>query len=227
MSIIKQYYQLGIVKNNKIMFITIEGIEGSGKSTNAKIVVDYLKNLGLNVLHTREPGGTVIAEKIRNILLEKNIEENITNQAELLLLFASRSQHLENLIIPALNSKKIVICERFTDASFAYQSGGRGIDSKYITVLENFVQKDLRPDFVLLFDVDVNLGLSRIKTREYIDRIEQEKIDFFYRVKDLYLTRASQNPEKYFIIDANQNLIKVKQNIIQILDKLLNAKILF
>jgi dTMP kinase len=198
MSIIKQYYQLGIVENSKIMFITIEGIEGSGKSTNAKIVVDYLKNLGLNVLHTREPGGTGIAEKIRNILLEKNIEESITNQAELLLLFAARSQHLENLIIPALNSKKIVICERFTDASFAYQSGGRGIDPKYIIILENFVQKDLRPDFVLLFDVDVNLGLSRIKTREYIDRIEQEKIDFFYRVKDLYLTRAAQNPEKIF-----------------------------
>jgi dTMP kinase len=209
------------------LFITIEGIEGAGKSTNAQLVVDHLKNLGFNVVHTREPGGTVVAEKIRKIFLDKTISESITNQAELLMMFAARSQHLENLIIPALRSGKSVVCERFTDASFAYQGGGRGIDMQSIVFLENFVQKDLRPDLVLLFDVDVTVGLERIKTRNSIDRIEQEKIEFFNRVKEVYLKLARETPEKYFIVDANKDLISIKQHIIEILNKNLYANKLF
>jgi dTMP kinase len=213
--------------HKKPLFITIEGIEGAGKSTNAQLVVDHLKNLGLSVVHTREPGGTVVAEKIRKIFLDKTISESITNQAELLMMFAARSQHLENLIIPALHSGKSVVCERFTDASFAYQGGGRGIDMQSIVFLENFVQKDLRPDLVLLFDVDVTVGLERIKTRNSIDRIEQEKIEFFNRVKEVYLKLARETPEKYFIVDANKDLISIKQHIIEILNKNLHANKLF
>ncbi len=204
--------------NKKPLFITIEGIEGAGKTTNAKLVVEHLKNFGISVVHTREPGGTVIAEKIRQILLENTKEESITNQAELLLLFASRSQHLENLIIPALNSGQTIVCERFVDASFAYQGGGRGMDMEYITFLEDFVQHGVQPDLVLLFDVDVETGLNRIKIRKSIDRIEQEKIDFFVRVREVYLQRAKKDPKRYFIIDANKELAFVKQQIVKILD---------
>ena len=213
--------------HKKPLFITIEGIEGAGKSTNAQLVVEYLKNLGLSVVHTREPGGTAVAEKIRKIFLDKTISESITNQAELLLLFAARSQHLENLIIPALNSGQSVVCERFTDASFAYQGGGRGVDMQNIAFLENFVQKDLRPDLVLLFDVEVIVGLERIKKRKSIDRIEQEKIEFFDRVREVYLKLARANPKKYFIVDANKDLISIKQQIIEILNKYLYANKLF
>ena len=204
--------------NKKPLFITIEGIEGAGKTTNAKLVVEHLKNFGISVVHTREPGGTVIAEKIRQNLLENTKEESITNQAELLLLFASRSQHLENLIIPALNSGQTIVCERFVDASFAYQGGGRGMDMEYITFLEDFVQHGVQPDLVLLFDVDVETGLNRIKIRKSIDRIEQEKIDFFVRVREVYLQRAKKDPKRYFIIDANKELAFVKQQIVKILD---------
>lgn len=197
----------------KSLFITIEGIEGAGKSTHAKYLVDYLRSLEFNVVHTREPGGTIIAEKIRNILLDKKNFEPITDQAEILLLFAARSQHLTHVIIPALNEGKLVVCERFTDATVAYQGGGRGVELNNIRFLENFVQKDLRPNLVLLFDVEVKLGLDRIKSRGITDRIEQEKIDFFYKVKEMYLYMAKQTPEKYFVIDANKDLLLVQQQI--------------
>lgn len=206
---------------NKSLFITIEGIEGAGKSTNAKLVLDYFNDLHVPTLHTREPGGTLIAEKIRDIILEKNLNEPITKQAELLLLFAARSQHLVNLIIPALNSGKVVICERFTDASFAYQGAGRGVDLKHIKYLENFVQQDFRPDLTLLFDVEVQTGLERVKKRGALDRIEQEKIDFFTKVRNMYLELASYN-SIYRIINANNNSAIVKQQLIEILDQYLN-----
>lgn len=206
---------------NKSLFITIEGIEGAGKSTNAKLVLEYFNNLKLPILHTREPGGTLIAEKIRNIILQQDIEEAITAEAELLLLFAARSQHLANLIIPALHDGKIVICERFTDASFAYQGAGRGIDIKYIKYLENFVQQDLRPDLTLLFDVEVQVGLARVQKRGSLDRIEQEKIDFFARVRAKYLELASNN-NRYKIINANYDLATIKIQLTTILDQYLN-----
>ena len=201
------------------MFITIEGIEGCGKSTNATFIIEYLNKLGIKAIHTREPGGTKVAEKIRTIFLEKNSDELITNKTELLLMFAARSQHLEHLIIPALQSGKYVVCERFTDASFAYQGGGRGIDMQYISFLENFVQQDLSPDLVLLFNVDVDVALNRIAKRGNIDRIEQEKADFFTRVREVYLQRANKNSNKYYIIDANRDLNFVQQQITDVLLK--------
>lgn len=214
-------------KNRKSLFITIEGIEGAGKSTNAKLVIEYLNNLKLQVLHTREPGGTLIAEKIRDILLQKDINEPITNQAELLLLFAARSQHLENLIIPALNVGTFVVCERFTDASFAYQGAGRGLNLKDISYLEHFVQNNLRPDLTLLFDLDVKIGLERVKKRGALDRIEQEKIDFFTKVREMYLQLAKQNANRYIIIDASEDPSLIKQQIILMLDQVLYDNKLF
>lgn len=214
-------------KNRKSLFITIEGIEGAGKSTNAKLVVEYLNNLKLQVLHTREPGGTLIAEKIRDILLQQDINEPITNQAELLLLFAARSQHLENLIIPALNAGTFVVCERFTDASFAYQGAGRGLNLKDISYLEHFVQNNLRPDLTLLFDLDVKIGLERVKKRGALDRIEQEKIDFFTKVREMYLQLAQQNANRYIIIDASEELVVIKKQIILMLDQVLYDNTLF
>lgn len=211
---------------NKSLFITIEGIEGAGKSTNSKLVLDYFNNLQLPTLHTREPGGTVIAEKIRNIVLQQDISEPITKQAELLLLFAARSQHLANLIVPALNDSKIVICERFTDASFAYQGAGRGIDVQYIKYLEHFVQHDLRPDLTLLFDVEVQIGLERVKKRGVLDRIEQEKIDFFTKVRNMYLELANNN-DRYRIINANNDLVTIKKQLITTLDQYLHDNKLF
>lgn len=205
------------------MFITIEGIEGSGKSTNATFIMQHLSNLGIKALHTREPGGTLIAEQIRGIFLDKALKETITPQTELLLLFAARSQHLENLIIPALNAGNCVLCERFTDASFAYQGGGRNVDLKYISFLENFVQRGLSPDLIVLFDVDVSIALNRVKVRGNIDRIEQEKSDFFERVRKVYLERARSNPKKYYVINANLDLIQVRQQITDMLSKTINV----
>lgn len=214
-------------KNRKPLFITIEGVEGAGKSTNAKLVIEYLNNLKLQVLHTREPGGTLIAEKIRDILLQKDINEPITNKAELLLLFAARSQHLENLIIPALNVGTFVVCERFTDASFAYQGAGRGLNLKDISYLEHFVQNNLRPDLTLLFDLDVKIGLERVRKRGALDRIEQEKIDFFTKVRDMYLQLAKQNANRYIIIDASDDPSLIKKQIILKLDQVLYDNKLF
>ena len=205
------------------MFITIEGIEGSGKSTNATFITQHLSNLGVKALHTREPGGTPIAEQIRAIFLDKALKETITAQTELLLLFAARSQHLENLIIPSLNAGNYVVCERFTDASFAYQGGGRNVDLKYISFLENFVQMGLSPDLIVLFDVDVSIALNRIKARGSIDRIEEEKADFFERVRKAYLERARSDPNKYYIINANLDLAQVRHQITDMLSKTINV----
>lgn len=202
------------------MFIAIEGIEGSGKTTQASFLVEYLKSLGIKVLHTREPGGTKIAEEIRSLILTNNLDESLTKQSELLLLFAARSQHLENLIIPTLNSGAYVVCERFIDATFAYQGGGRGIDFKSIEFLENFVQDKFNPDIVLLFDIEVPLALNRIKSRGKLDRIEKEQAEFFQRIRDVYLARATQNSNKYYIINASLDIDIIRQQIRSIIQSI-------
>lgn len=198
------------------LFIVFEGIECSGKTTNLKLLEEYLKISKINFITTREPGGTKEGEKIRDILLT----EDITREAELLLLFASRSQHIKNVIIPALNKGKIVICDRFTDSSYAYQGGGRKIESHYIESLENLVQGSLRPDLTIIFDVPVSISMERLKARkELSDRIEKEKINFFNRARDIYLKKGELNPEKYRIIDATKPINEVQEDLRkQILD---------
>lgn len=201
------------------MFITVEGIEGSGKSTQANLLRKFLNILGIECIHTREPGGTLVAEKIRKIFLEHNNLETIKSETELLLMFAARSQHWHNVILPALDSGKYVICERFNDASFAYQGGGRGIDFKYINSLINLVGCTRKPDLVFLLDLDVELALQRIKSRGSLDRIEQEQSHFFYKIKNTYLDLAMQDPARYHIIDANTNENAINLKIIDILRK--------
>jgi len=198
-------------------FITLEGIEGAGKSTAMNTIRQHLEQAGVELVVTREPGGTPLAEKIRTLLLDKN-NTTIESDTELLLMFAARAQHLGELILPALRQGKWVLCDRFTDATYAYQGGGRGIDVQRIALLEQWVQGDLRPDVTLLLDLSVEQGLNRAGQRGELDRFEQEKQDFFERIRASYQQRARQYPKQFRIIDASQSLLQVQQQIKNQLD---------
>ncbi|GAA6130410.1 dTMP kinase [Halopseudomonas sabulinigri] len=191
------------------LFVTFEGPEGAGKSTNLQYLAEALRAAGADPLLTREPGGTPIAEQIRGLLLA-NHDEQMDDDAELLLMFAARAQHLNQVIRPALAAGRIVISDRFTDATYAYQGGGRGIDPERIAVLESWVQGKLRPDLTLLFDVPVDVGLARAKARSALDRFEQEERAFFDAVRNTYLSRAAQAPERYRVIDGSGALADVQ-----------------
>jgi dTMP kinase len=193
-------------------FLTIEGTEGVGKSTNVAFIQSYLKDQGIDLITTREPGGTPLAEEIRELLLN-NRDEKMDETAELLLVFAARAQHLKAVILPALAQGKWVLCDRFTDATYAYQGGGRGLDKQLIEWLEQKIQGDVRPDLTLLLDIDVTIGLERAGQRGDLDRFENERVDFFERVREAYLARANTQPQRYGIVDASQPLSKVQQKI--------------
>jgi dTMP kinase len=202
------------------LFITLEGIEGVGKSTCLKHISKLLSGEGIAHLVTREPGGTPFAEEIRQLLLHHHNtpEETISSETELLLLFASRAQHISQVILPALQKGEWVICDRFTDASYAYQGGGRGISKKKISILEEWVQGNFRPDKTLLLDASVTRALGRTKHRKQQDRIEQEKEIFFHKVRKTYLHRAKLYPARFHIINAGRSLSQVKSNIKNILE---------
>lgn len=201
-------------------FITLEGGEGVGKSTNLQFIQQYLQTHGVEVCLTREPGGTALAERIRGLLLDHG-EEAVTPQAELLLVFAARAQHLQHFILPRLHQGQWVLCDRFTDATYAYQGGGRQMDTDCIAWLENTVQADLRPDLTLLLDAPVEIGMQRAQKRGALDRFESERRDFFERVRNSYLQQAQANPQRYRVIDASQPLAAVQAQITQILDALI------
>lgn len=203
----------------KGLFITLEGGEGVGKTTNLLFIKKFLEEKGIAVVVTREPGGTVLAEKLRGLLLE-NQTELISEKTELLLMFAARAQHLKNVIEPALERGDWVLCDRFTDATYSYQGGGRGIDTNLIAWLEQFVQDELRPDLTLLFDAPIELGMQRAKKRGALDRFESEKLDFFNNVREAYLQRARQYSERIKIVDATQSLENVQSDIQKLLEKL-------
>ncbi len=173
------------------IFITIEGIEGVGKSTNLEFVADYFRARGHVVRLTREPGGTESAERIRNLILETP-GDGLTDMAELLLMFAARAEHLAQLIVPALERGETVICDRFTDATFAYQGGGRGLPTARIETLQELVQGELRPDLTLLLDAPTEVSVERIAGRGWKDRFEQEQAAFFGRVRAAYLAIAAR-----------------------------------
>jgi dTMP kinase len=196
-------------------FITLEGVEGVGKTTNQTFIQEFLSARSIDFVTTREPGGTRLAERIRDIALAPD-EEKISTDAELLLMFASRAQHLEQLILPALKEGKWVICSRFTDSTYAYQGSGRGIPESRIAVLESWVQKDFQPDLTLIFDLPVEIGLSRAHARGALDRIEQESVDFFNRVRQGYLARAKLS-SRYHLVDASKSLPEVQAQIHQVL----------
>ncbi|HEX5054883.1 MAG TPA: dTMP kinase [Gammaproteobacteria bacterium] len=193
-------------------FIVLEGGEGAGKSTNLEWIRDRLAAGGIKVITTREPGGTPFGEKLRSVLLDPT--SRIVPDAELLLMFAARAQHLHEIIKPALESGSWVICDRFTDASYAYQGGGRGVNLQYIEFLEHWIQEGLYPDLVLLFDMPVETGLLRTHRRgNTADRFESEQRAFFERVREAYLRRAQSSPERHRVIDAALDLPQVQQQI--------------
>ncbi len=203
-------------------FITVEGTEGVGKSTNIAFVQQWLTEQGIEVVLTREPGGTPLAEELRSLLLAPR-DEAVCNTAELLLMFAARAQHLSQKIRPALARGAWVLCDRFTDATFAYQGGGRGLDTTPIETLEQLVQQGLSPDLTLLLDLPVETGMARANARSAPDRFEQEKLQFFSRVRAAYHQRAEADPQRFRIIDAAPALPQVQQQITTVLADFLEA----
>lgn len=201
-------------------FITLEGGEGVGKSTNLRFITDWMRSREIEFIQTREPGGTPLAEQLRGLLLEKR-EESVDPTAELLMVFAARAQHLAEVIRPALARGAWVICDRFTDATYAYQGGGRGLDLSLISQLEETVQGELRPDRVLLLDLDPETGLARAASTGAADRFESEKLEFFHKVRDAYLARAAAAPARYGVVDAARPLDEVQQRLAEELESLL------
>ncbi|MCE4071822.1 MULTISPECIES: dTMP kinase [Pseudomonas] len=194
------------------LFITLEGPEGAGKSTNREYLAERLRERGIEVQLTREPGGTPLAERIRELLLDPS-DEKMAVDTELLLVFAARAQHIAGVIRPALERGAVVLCDRFTDATYAYQGGGRGLPVERIAQLESFVQGSLRPDLTLVFDLPVEIGLSRAAARGRLDRFEQEGRAFFEAVRNTYLDRARAEPARYHILDAAQTLPEVQRDL--------------
>ena len=200
-------------------FITVEGIEGVGKSTNVGFLRDAIEKRGIDVLTTREPGGTPMAERIREMLIEHG-DEPVPDITELLLMFASRSLHVNNVIQPALAAGTWVICDRFTDASRAYQGGGRGFPQMDINRLAEWVHSDLRPNLTILLDAPVATGMSRAGRRGSPDRIEIERVDFFERVRECYLSLAEAEPEQFVVVDASVDMDTVRASIESIVDRI-------
>jgi len=193
-------------------FITLEGIEGVGKSTNLEFVAGMIREAGHDLLVTREPGGTPLAEQLRRIVLHRE-DEPVPALAELLLMFAGRCLHLENRIRPALAAGTWVLCDRFTDATFAYQGGGRGQPAARIKALEDWVHANLQPDLTILLDAKPEIGLARAEARGDSDRFEKERLEFFRRVRAAYLARAEQFPSRFTVVNAARSLREVRDDI--------------
>ena len=193
-------------------FITVEGIEGAGKSTCLRLLEERIRAHGHELLVTREPGGTALGEALRELLLGHK-HDGMGEDSELLLMFAARAEHLHARIEPALAHGEWVLCDRFTDATYAYQGYGRGIDMTRIATLESWVQGERRPDLTLLLDLPVELGLQRAGKRSEPDRFERQAIDFFERVRSGYLSLADAHPERYRVLDASQSLDRVSEQL--------------
>lgn len=204
-------------------FITLEGIEGAGKSSCMMVVRELLQQAGHEVLVTREPGGTLVGEDLRELLLGHK-HTGMADDTELLLMFAARAEHLRSKIEPALRRGQWVLCDRFTDASYAYQGGGRGLDTDRIKQQENWVQQGLKPDLTLLLDLPVAIGLQRAGKRSAPDRIEREEADFFQRVRDAYLQLAAAEPGRVKIVDAAQDFAHVRDQLLVRLNEFLNRQ---
>lgn len=202
-------------------FIVFEGGEGAGKSTQINTLASFLAEAKIDFVQTREPGGTRVGERIREVLLDKTLPD-MHSDTELLLMFAARAEHLQHKILPALDSGQWVISDRFTDASYAYQGYGRGIDLGRLEVLESWVQQSMQPDLVVILDLDVTTGLQRVVKRGETDRFEEEKMDFFERVRAGYLKRAEQQPDKYLVLDASESESRVAEHLIDSLTPFIN-----
>ncbi len=196
-------------------FVTFEGIDGAGKSTQIEFVADRLRGRGLTVVVTREPGGTEIGEALRELVLHRSMSA----RTETLLVFAARAQHVEQVIAPALSAGRWVVCDRFTDATYAYQSGGRGVPEAAIEALERWVHPDLQPDLTFLFDVAPDVAAQRLSAARPADRFEAERRDFFARVRAVYLERARRFPARFVVLDGTQPPESVRARLLEALDR--------
>ncbi|QEY26134.1 dTMP kinase [Neisseria zalophi] len=201
----------------RAQFITLDGIDGAGKSTNLAVIKHWFEAHHLPVLFTREPGGTPVGEALRDILLNPATKAGL--HTETLLMFAARRQHLDDVILPALEKGIHVVSDRFTDATFAYQGGGRGVPLEAISILENWVQGDFRPDLTILLDVPLSVSMQRIDANREKDRFEQENADFFTRVREVYLNRAAAAPDRYAVVDSNRERNEVQTDLEMVLNK--------
>lgn len=202
----------------RAQFITLDGIDGSGKTTQLNVIRDWFAARQMPVVFTREPGGTPLGEKLRELLLDP--QTRVSLRTETLLMFAARRQHLEDVVLPALAQGIHVVSDRFTDATFAYQGGGRGLPAAEVEVLEDWVQGNLRPDLTILLDVPLEVSGARIEGSRDKDRFEREDSDFFARVRAAYLQRAAQSPQRYAVINSHRDKVEVKQDIEAVLNRL-------
>ena len=207
----------------KGLFITVEGTDGSGKSTQIELLMDYLKAKGLEIVYTREPGGTEISEKIREIILDIN-NIKMTGTTEALLYAAARSQHVEEKIIPAINEGKVVICDRFVDSSIAYQGAARGLGSDMIMGVNSFALHGIMPDMTLFFDLSPQKGILRKKNQKELDRLETEKLDFHMKVYEGYKALCEKYPERIKAVNADNSIEAVHKEVVEAIDKLLKEK---
>ena len=198
------------------MFITLEGVDGAGKSSHLAWLEDWFKARGQPVRMTREPGGTPVGERLRELVLH----ESMHVETEALIMFAARREHIEHVIRPALAAGEVVISDRFTDASFAYQCGGRGLLETRLAVLESWVHADLNPDLTLLFDLSPEIAAQRLASARAPDRFEREKTDFHARVRNAYLHRAELYPQRIRVVDGSQSLAEVRVQLAAILESL-------
>jgi len=195
--------------NNLGKFITLEGVDGAGKTTHVEFIKKYLSNLGVNFVMTREPGGTLLGEQLREILLH----DEMSPETETLLMFAARNEHIEKVIRPNLTEGKVVISDRFTDATYAYQSGGKGVKEKKIDILKEWVQASLQPDLTFLFDLSVEVSIERLnKTRE-LDKFEREEKSFHENIRQKYLLLAKVSPERFCILNSEESIEKIQNQI--------------
>jgi dTMP kinase len=194
-------------------FITVEGIDGAGKSTHLRWLAEFLTTRGEAVLLTREPGGTALGESLRHLLLDPQYA--MTAETETLLMFAARREHLASVILPGLAEGKTLLCDRFTDATFAYQGAGRGVSFDKLATMEAWVHEDLQPDITLLFDLPIEIAQARVERSRPADRFELERTEFFQRVRQGYLQRAKQNPERFHVIDSSRPIAEVNQAVEQ------------
>lgn len=200
----------------KPKFITLEGMDGAGKSTHIAGIIASFQARGHEVVSTREPGGTPLGERLRELLLH----EIMHAETETLLMFAARREHIASVIAPALERGAYVLSDRFTDATYAYQCGAKGVDAGKVELLEQWVQGDLQPDVTLLFDVPVEVSIRRLANAREPDKFERENADFFTRIRNAYLLRANENPKRFRVIDANRPLEEVKQSVEDIISTL-------
>ena len=204
------------------LFLTLEGVDGAGKSTHVDWIVSHLRELGVNVVSTREPGGTPLGEKLRELLLH----EPMHLECETLLMFAARAEHLQSVIEPALSRGDFVVCDRFTDATFAYQGGGRQLGYDKVAVLENWVHPNRQPDRTWLFDVPLSVARERLNRTRDQDRFEKEADSFFERTREVYLQRANKAPKRFRIIDSTQSIAEIRLQLAEDISSLLKAGVI-